>query len=73
MPNPTNGNIYLELKDGENICVEVKTILGNVISHYYYSCEMKEIQLPDQAGIYIVEVLKNNLIIHSGKIIKSKQ
>jgi hypothetical protein len=72
-PNPNNGNFTIDLgKDYANIAVKITDIHGRVISFYRYaSPQTIELKIDAAAGLYFVDVVLNEGLIESFKIIKN--
>ena len=71
-PNPTNQYLSIEFsKITENITINVKDMLGrNVNSHKYDISKNITFEMPKKTGVYFVEILLNNKLISTKRIIR---
>jgi hypothetical protein len=73
-PNPNNGNFNISL-DGQsenNIEIVIKNILGQIVHENNINSSTNSIDLNLQhlkKGVYIVDLLDNNSVVNTGKII----
>ena len=60
-PNPTNGNLKIELgKELNNVKVTVRNLLGQEVYYKHYaSVNQIDLNLESPSGIYLIEILSN--------------
>lgn len=73
-PNPNNGsfNISLDGQSENNLDVVVKNILGQIVNENNITKSTNSIDLNLQhlkKGVYIIDLLDNNYVVNTGKII----
>ncbi len=73
-PNPNNGsfNISLDGQSENNLDIVVKNILGQIVNENNITKSTNSIDLNLQhlkKGVYIIDLLDNNYVVNTGKII----
>ncbi|HKC67909.1 MAG TPA: T9SS type A sorting domain-containing protein, partial [Bacteroidia bacterium] len=70
-PNPTNNIINLQINNYESTHIEIYDIMGKKVLHQTLQNNLQQIDMTGLAdGIYQLSILKNNIHIYQGKIIK---
>lgn len=71
-PNPTTGQVSIQLPQTmEKVNVEVKNLMGQLLSSSaFYNSNMLQLELPKQAGIYLIEIRSENGLNVNLKVIK---
>ncbi|MCF6364813.1 MAG: T9SS type A sorting domain-containing protein [Bacteroidales bacterium] len=71
-PNPTDGYLTLKSEDSSNLSYQLFNIQGKIIEDKIISSTSTDISLESQASAaYFLNVLKNNQVIKTFKIIKN--
>jgi len=73
-PNPNNGNFNISLngQSENNLEIVIKNILGQIVHENNITKSTNSIDLNHQhlkKGVYIVDLLDNNSVVNTGKII----